>query len=226
MPKAPSSRVVNAKNEATGLLERIELSDPHRFDHVGRAQRRPRDNARPYQPVPGRREELARLAELRRTKDLLQNEEYSRRTLAERLRTPPPPLIDRIGPVPTVIPPEIKSIPEGLHFRKKKVVSKERAFTRKLNAVATRLTAILENTDRLRGEHEELREAILTLGKRFNHLTVSLDERAGEITKEQRWSKLDKDLRAIGGISFKDLRNRYVEVCRQIVALGDDWLVV
>ena len=226
MPKAASSRIICAKNEATGLLERIELSDPHRFDHIGKRRSRPRKKEHPYQPVPGRREELARLAELRHTKDLLQKEEYSRRTLAERLRTPPPPLIDRIEPAPPIELPEIKPTPEGLHFRKKQVVSKERAFTRKLNAVATRLTAVFENTDRLRGENEELRQAVLAKGRLFNDLAEILSECSQEFTEERWWAKLDRDLRAVGGISFKDLRVRYVEVCNQIVALGNDWLVV
>lgn len=149
-------KVFTAKNEATGLLECILISDPHQFDHVGRPRpRRPRPH--PYEPVPGRREELARLARLNYTKDQLVKADQSR-SLAARLCTLSP-LIDRIEPCEPVLP-EFKPVPE-IRFLTKKQVGRGQVFAEKFKAVKTRFHAISENLDRLEGTHDELRSNII-----------------------------------------------------------------
>lgn len=213
-------KVFTAKNEATGLLERISISDPHRFDHVGRPRPR-RSRPRPYEPVPGRREELARLARLDFTKDQLVKADQSR-SLAARLRTPSP-LIDRIEPREPVLP-EFKPVPE-IRFLTKKQVGRGQVFAEKFKAVETRFRAISENLDRLEGSHDELRSNVIDRANRFNEIVRHWRDRLRDFTKEKKWAKIEKDLKAFGAISFKGLKGRYVEICEQIVAL-DSWLEV
>ena len=216
-----------AKEEPLGLLERIDISDIHRFDHIARRKPRP-PKPSPYTPVPGRRAELARLAELRAIKKQLLNEDYTKeqqkRSLIDRLHTPPPPLIDRIeaSPLPVF---EFKPTPSDLHLRTKTVVHRTRDYTRKFFGTSTRLRAIFENLDKF-DLNPEVREALKERGRHFNSVFENLEARAKELTKANKWKKIQKDLKAVGKISFKDLKGRFEEICNQLLELGDDWLVV
>lgn len=209
-------KVVTTKNEATGLIERISISDPHRFDHIGCPRPR-RSHPRPYEPIPGRCEELACLARLNFTKDQLVKPNQSH-SLAARLRTPFS-LINRIEPNKPALP-EFKPVPE-IRFLTKKQVGRGQVFAEKFKAVETRFRAISENLDRLKGTHDELRSNIIDRANRFNEIVRHWRDKLRDFMKEKKWAKIEKDLKAFGAISFKGLKGRYVEICEQIVALDN-----
>ncbi|OCH84851.1 hypothetical protein OBBRIDRAFT_861749, partial [Obba rivulosa] len=136
--------VVFAKDESTGrsLLEHITISDPYRFDHVGKPRSMYKPHTTPYTPVPGCCAELARQAELATFKTQLEREDYTneqrKRKLAERLTTPPPPIADRIGfPDPLVL--DIKPLPATLHFHTKSQVHQLHDYKHKFDATSTHL---------------------------------------------------------------------------------------
>lgn len=69
MPKVSRKRIVLAKEEPTGLLERIVISNPHKFDHVAKRRRLPKPVYRPP-------DELPPGLHFRKTKILRRIEEY------------------------------------------------------------------------------------------------------------------------------------------------------
>lgn len=232
MPKA--SRVVFAKNESTGksLWERIDISDPHRFDHVGKPRRVIRPRTTPYTPVPGRREELARQAARNAFKTQLEREDYTneqrKRKLADRLTTPPPPLTDRISsPEPLVL--DIKPFPSDLHFHKNVQVNQLRDYKRKFGATATRLTPFFELLDKARASIDpQVATQLWVLGQRFNrlydNLTTLVEKKA---ISNREWKDISRDLTTVGKHSFKALKPRFVEHCQELVTeLGPDWLKI
>ena len=239
MPPHRRPRFVLAKNESSGasLLERIRISDPHRFDHV--CKRRPAYKPRTtYTPVPGRRESLARSAELNDFKHQLQIQDYlneqrnQKRSLASRIeRTPtPPPLIERVDDTPA-LPIDVKPLPEGLNFRTFKQTNLLHVYGSKFEGAVKHLGPFFEklNEPRFRVGLTEHELWILTsFEERFNnirkHLTTIVETK--EYTNRE-WKKITSDLSKAGKHRFASLKPRFVEHCRELIQeLGEDWLLL
>lgn len=232
MPRR-SSKFVIAKNESSGksLLERIEISDPHRFDDVAKRRVGRRGRTHPYKPVPGRRAELARLAELNAVKFQLERQDYAnelrRRKLAERLTTPPP-LAARIE-LPEPFVPDVKPLPTSLHFKTNTQVHQLEDFKRKFNACYARLEPFFE---RLKKEREQIAPVVYNqlqvFGERFNKIFANLENIVQDKAfAAKEWNKIARDLKKLGKHSFQALKPRFVEHCKELVEeLGSDWLAI
>lgn len=58
------------------------------------------------------------------------------------------------------------------------------------------------------------------LGDRFDTLYYGLERKAAKITNKQ-WRMIKADLKKIGGVSFQNLDTHFMEICQNLVALGD-----
>ena len=229
MPKANPHRFI-AKNEATGLLERIELSDPHKFDHVGRPRPRSSFNAAAHRFTPvGHRPEVVLASELRHIQTRLERLEYleqQKKSLAERITTPPPPLAERIAPR-EVVPPVPYQIPER-RIQRHKETKRRPILNHKFQIVEQRVRPFFEEIRRRKDDIPvALYNKVQERAGQFNDLYLNWDKDLRRIDDTPGgWHKINRDLKAVGKISLVQFRRRLVEVCKEFEQLGDNWLVV
>ena len=231
MPKA--KRFILAKDESTGvpLLQCISLGDPSHFADVGKPRRAYRPRVMPYKPVAGCREELARLQELDVFRTCLLREDYTkeqqRKKLADRISSPPPPLIERIAPAEETLPVKITPIPDHLHFHTKSQVHRIRDFKRKFAGTKTHLEPFFELLDKCQDQvPHHIREVLFRFADRFNFLYKHLEEivEKRDVTTAQ-WKLIDRELKKAGQHKFKQLKPRFLEHCTELVEeLGTEWL--
>jgi hypothetical protein len=236
VPKAARNRFVLAKDESSGkpLLERIKISNLHRFKDVGKPRPAYKPRTTPYTPVPGRRERLAREADLNDFKHQLQLEDYRneqrKRRLLDRIANAPPPLplIERIEPPPTP-PIEVKPIPKDLRFHTNTQVHQLRDYGRKFNGALNHLGPFFQKLDEQRFRVGLTEHELYILGlfkERFDNIRKHLQtivETKEYTTRE--WKKISRDLKKAGAHSFAELKPRFAEHCRELIQeLGEDWL--
>lgn len=234
MARTTSRRFTYAKDESqpVPLRERIGWYIRPHFKDIGKP-RRVFKRVKPYEPVPGRREELARQAELAFVKNQLEHEAYAkeqhRRKLIERISSPPPPLIDRIEPAVEPAPYEFKETPKNLHFRTNAQVSRDRDFNRKFAGTEKHIGPLFERVQ----THgyllkPEVRDRLVEYSTRFYHLKEQLNRIVNlKEFSTAEWKKVDKDLKRAGEHKLKELKPRFVEHCEELVKeLGPDWLKV
>jgi len=216
MPKVSRKRIVLAKEEPTGLLERIVISNPHKFDHVAKRRRLPKPVYRPlvHRPFDPIRAQEAdeRIKRLRRLAHLIQ-----KRKLLDRLSDTKPPLLERIEPrTPEYQPPD--ELPPGLHFRKTKILRRIEEYGNIFEATVERLEPVFLKLKTAKGISSEVREKLEKMGTEFNTLWTDLDQRGSKLTNKQ-WRYIKRDLKRIGRVSFTNLSTRFVEVCNELAAL-------
>ena len=231
MPKA--KKYILAKDESTRLplLQRISVGDPSHFADVGKSRPVYKGRVKPYTPVAGRREELARLQELDTFKTRLLREDYQkeqqRKKLADRITSPPPPLIDRIAPAVAAPAEEPKSLLERLHFHTHAQANRIRAYSRKFEGTSKHLEPFFALFQKRKEEvPEETRSVLESFALRFNFLTTHLEEivEKKDLSAAQ-WKTIDLELKKAGQHSFKQLKPRFLEHCTELVLeLGVDWL--
>ncbi|OCH89313.1 hypothetical protein OBBRIDRAFT_842266, partial [Obba rivulosa] len=234
LPVPKAFCVVFAKDKSTGrsLFERITISDPHHFNHVGKRRPVYKPHTTLYTPVPGCRVELARQAELATFKTQLEREDYAneqrKRKLAEHLTTPFPPIASCISsPGPLVL--NIKPLPATLHFHTKSQVHQLRDYKRKFNATSMCLTPFFERLDKVQSSIDpKIADQLWTFGGRFNKLYANLTaiiEEKGLSTRE--WKEISQDLSKVGKHSFQALKPCFVKHCQELVSkLGPNWLKI
>lgn len=203
MPKVPRNRTVFAKHEPAGLLERITISDPHRFADVGKPRRvyNPPSKPlirRPFDPEIAReaQEEIERKSLLAR---LLQE-----RRLLDRISDPKPPLIDRIDMRAGPSFDEPKPLPD-LHFCKTKILLCVKEYNDIFGATADRLEPLYAKLE-LDGRKvaPETFDKLKQLAEEFDTLYYGLEKRARKLTNKQ-WRYIKRDLKRIGTVSFTNL---------------------
>ena len=215
MPKVSRNRIVHARNEPTGLLERITISDPHRFDSVGKPRRvnNPAHKPiihRPYDPELAQQsqDDINRLSLLAR----LTHE----RRLLDRISEPAPPLIERIAPAYEAPQP----LPD-VHFRKTKIIERTKNFTTMFEATATRLEPLMQKVQAFEEEEGGTipeRKQLSQMLDGLDTLYYELEAKAPKLSNKH-WRFIKRDLKRIGKVSFHDLSTRYKEIVSELVAL-------
>ena len=220
MPKISRHRQTIARHEPTGLYERIIISDPSKFKDVAKRRRLPKFSKKaiiypPFDPELARQgskdiQELALLARL--TSEL---------RLLDRISEPAPPLIKRIGPplnTSLVTPPEYKSLPATLRFRRTKILFRIKEYNELFHATVGRLDPLFEKVDLGVGISQEVREQMMKMGKDLDSLYQDLEEKGHKLTNKQ-WRLLKRDLKRIGHVSFEHLSTRLEEICNKLLEL-------
>lgn len=141
----------------------------------------------------------------------------SERRLLDRISDAPPPipLIERIEPKRFTFN---QDIPDGLRFRRSKIILREQELGKVINATSKRLGTLQGKAD-ARGVKDELDEGWLTLMANFKTFKMSFESKTDKYTNKQ-WRLIRKDLNAVKRIKFRDLDNSWEDVCAEIAALG------
>ena len=216
MPKIHPNRIVYARNEPLGLLERIVISNLHRFDEVGKPRKPYKPEVRKVIPRPFD-PELAQQADEDIERLALAAYLTRKRNLLERLTEPPKPLLERIGPsrAEYTLPPPLSNI----HFRCTKILERTKDYNKMFEATADRLEPIYERLER---EAWSLPPKVVAqlraIGDGFDELYHGLEEKAARITNKQ-WRLIKRDLKKVGAISFASLGSRFPDICRELAAL-------
>ena len=119
MPKIHPNRIVYARNEPLGLLKRIVISNPHRFDEVGKPHKFYKLEVRKVIPRPFD-PELTQQADEDIERLALAAYLIRKCNLLEHLTEPPKPLLECISPsqaeytLPSLLP--------NIHFRYTKIL--------------------------------------------------------------------------------------------------------
>lgn len=222
MPRAvkPTSRYhydIPVRNEVTGVRERFKgVVSPH-LRKIGAPYRQ----KIPYYPPVNtsvNEDYLAQcIADTRQHIQHLQNlaaltQEQQRLERLTISQAPSPPikpkqlrLIDRVAHAPPM--PDI-------HFRKSKIILREKEYTDMIDATDKRLKLIRED-DRERPEKSLDNMAILF--KNFDTLKDSYHQKTDKLTNRQ-WRLLKRDLKAVKRI---DLEGKWENICMEIAALGN-----
>ncbi|KAI0682285.1 hypothetical protein BC835DRAFT_1424673 [Cytidiella melzeri] len=142
------------------------------------------------------------------------------RTLAEQ-QTHKPTLAERLAKLPPPTPAPAAPKPVLIDFKKLSPVDLIGIFKPKLTAVHTRLQALTELQELLNCADPDHRRALLHLVNKVNRFLNRLDELA-PVTADREWQLLDWGCKAIGKVSFKQLRKNYSKVLAQLNVVNND----
>lgn len=229
MPKATSHSVI-AQNRVTMLYERItpnkdirdKYKDVGKLHHVRKPKPvvviTPKLSPEEYQELEAEyREEMLR-------KRLISRITLHERKLADRISSPPPPLIQRIAPAEPEAPAPPTELPK---FHKTKILKRIDEFNIIFDATHKRLRPLIERLqveDELEDEDKHVRVEIDTRRMLWEfwdwlQLAREQDEFKHELTNAQ-WRKMKGNLKRIGKVDLSDLENRLETICNDLVALN------
>lgn len=213
MPKVHPSRVVLAKHEPLGLLERITISN--KFKEVGKPRRIPKPVhqsviSRPFDP------ELAQEAQEEIDRKGLLARLTQHHSLLDRISASGPSLLERMDLDPTPII-EVKPLP-NIRFRRTKILLRTEEYNNLFAATADRLDPLYDKLKQDGVVSEEIRVRLERMGDEFDTLYHGLEERAHALTNKQ-WRCIKRDLKRIGRISFAQPTTRFAVICKELVDL-------
>ena len=129
--------------------------------------------------------------------------------------TAPVPLAQRITPSPYTIPLPLS---QRLHFRKTKIVLREKEFQPLIDATDERLQVIRDKGDTLLVK-ETLADDVEMFLSNFKKFKDSFHQNSDKYTNKN-WRYIKRDLKAVKDIPFRDINNRWDQVCEELAALG------
>lgn len=234
MPKhATAKHSVIARNEATSLYERIDLSKETR-DRYKDVCRPRKTHKREHKPIVHRTHTTAEWAAIQRAhqEEAAAQELFSRltmdeRKLEDRISSPPPPLIERIAPVRAeYVPPA--PIPKDLHFRQNKKfkrIAETEDLVRKVRVRLEPFFLLLQKEDaKLTLElavrvPKEVQDKLWPWWGDFQVIHEHLDVVGHRFTDNQ-WRHIWGATKRIAEVKFHQLHHRLPEICRQLAELN------
>ncbi|RDX44051.1 hypothetical protein OH76DRAFT_1360236, partial [Lentinus brumalis] len=138
-----------------------------------------------------------------------------------------PPLIDRISDLSCLLIkqlqapmqiPEHKPVLKDLHMLKHKVVDCIREFECLFQPTVERLTPFIKKAledDRI---SKNAKDDIRLCSMEFDELYTNLEKRARKLT-DKEWRIINRQLKAIGQVSFKNLNECLPEICDELDTL-------
>lgn len=233
MPKVLGKYSVTAKNEPSGsLIERIAPALPIRAKYSNlcapRKVYRPRTTRLRTQPLTLQdRMEIVEDAKTRASeRSLLSRLTIEKRRLIDRI-TDPPPTLDTAEPSPRHEYQPPAPIPSDIHFRKTKIQLRIEEFKPMIRATLDRLDPLFLKLDRVDGlEDKGLRLRITEDDRKelwywycnLQDLYNEIDEKGHRFTAKH-WRQLAGVLKRIGKVSFNDLSDRWVDICKELVEM-------
>ena len=217
-----------AKYDPTGEYDRI-LVRKDAFKDAGKVKR---NHYKPPAGVYHRHVNQRRVLEgiieayIRKRENEKWHQQQQQQTLIERLDPPPPPspsLLERIE----VPPPEHKPVPQNIKFRKTSILHRVQDYTKLFEATTERLNPVIRKMDYLEQTEGQDFSDIKEWVGRIDELYQNLESYAHDykLTHKQ-WRMIKRDLKAIGGVSFHKLTDRFSEICQDLRNLGNLFLFI
>lgn len=232
MPKVQNknSRVVAAKDEPRGLIERISISKETRERYKDVCKRRPtykpkrevvKTHAADPEIVKQGDEDLARMG-------LLSRLVTEKRRLEDRISNPLP-LIERLKtPPPVFIPPPVV-IPEKAFFKKEHINRRIQEFRPVLDAVKERFDPWVMNLNFFEGVHyhkgipnlpDEVLEKVWDMWRSFEDVYENFDKKQGHRWTNAQWRGISGACKRMGNVSveWREVSD-IVDTCKQLVKM-------
>ena len=219
MPKA-SKHTIIAKDESRGsLLERITISQPHKFDHVARRRKVKKPQYTAVVVPPSDPDTLKEYEEEMATKRLVHELLKESRRLAKIIDKKE---LDKKFPTPSLAErmelPEFKPTPPSVRFHKKSALLRVTEMSPMVQSILDRLRSAYEKFEQFSGHETEYIEQAEGLIERLEEIFMDFIGHADRMTAKQ-WRRLRNDCKGVGKISFNDLDTRINSVVSELAAL-------
>lgn len=219
--------------EVKGKLDEIARPKEREKYLLKRAQRRPVTRPLPKAEQQRINEEYEqRLWALEQLSRLLV-EEKIQKNLEDRMSNPKPSLLSRMGPPPRLTQQEVEEMygddddmrgkvpKEAGRMQKSYIIDRTNEMMNLFKAVRLRLLPLGDRLADINDADEQLCDEVDKIFKDFDDLYDHFQENKGEKklkAKHYRWIK--RDLKKIKYVSFEKLSTRYLDIAKEIAALG------